>query len=162
MSSLGGVEMDSVFATNPVSANPVPPSAGVTDAIQLITNSAPPALASLLSSASVKSALQQAPASDLVKLSDQALQLQLVDGLFGSPDASPSNSGSALDSFLDQLSAPVHVSTASQPAATAATPSPAVASQLGIFQGQLEAENTQPLFASSAAAASGSNVNLLA
>jgi hypothetical protein len=159
--------MDSVIATNPVSANPAVanpalanPALAKTDALPLITNSLPPALASLLSSASVKSALEKAPSADVVKLSDQALQLQVAEGLLGNRDASTADSSTALGSIFARISAPIPVSTTSRPAAAAATPSPEVASQLGIFQGQLQAENTPALFAASAAA-SGSNVNLL-
>jgi hypothetical protein len=152
--------MDSISAINPISANPALSNTGVADALPLITNSEP-ALASLLSSASVKSALEKAPAADVVKLSDKALQLRVVDGLFEGGAATQTDSNTALGSILAQVSAPIPVSTTSRPAATAATPSAAVASQLGIFQGQLEAENTQALFAASATAASGSNVNLL-
>jgi hypothetical protein len=152
------VEMDSL-ATNPVPANLTSSNPGLSDALQFLTNSASPALASLLSSSSVKTALQQAPAADLVKLSDQALQLQEVDGLFGNAGASQTDSDSALTSLLAQLPS-IPVSSISRPAVAAAAPAPSVASQLGIFEGQLQAENTQALFAASAAA-SGSNVNLL-
>jgi hypothetical protein len=157
--------MDSVALTNPASANLASsnvPSAnpGLANALQPIGNSTP-ALASLLSWSSVKSALQQAPPADLVKLSDQALQLEATNGLFGTAGTAQPDPDSALTSLLAQLRPSIPVSSTSRPAVTAAAPAPSVASQLGIFEGQLEAENTQALFASSAAAASGSKVNLL-
>jgi hypothetical protein len=50
-----------------------------------------PALASLLSTSQMQSALQQASPGDLVQLSDQAMQLQQVSLLFGSTDGTQSN-----------------------------------------------------------------------
>ncbi len=115
------------------------------DSVATIT-AAPPALASLVSSSSVKSALQQPPSFDLAKLSDEALPVQV-------PNTPRSNTSSALASILAQISPPIPVSAASRPAAAADAPVASVASQLGIFQGQLEAEDSQPLF--------GTSVNLV-
>jgi hypothetical protein len=126
------------------------------DSVAAITP-APPALAYLLSSSSVKSALQQAPSSDVVKLSPQALQLQVADGPFGNENTPRSNTNSALASLLAQISPPIPVSAASRPVAAADALSASVARQLGIFQGQLQAEDSQPLFGP----ASGTSVNLL-
>jgi hypothetical protein len=61
----------------------------------------------------------------------------------------------ALASLIDQISPPIPVSAASRPVAAAEAPIASVAHQLGIFQGQLQAEGAQPLFGSA------SRVNLL-
>jgi hypothetical protein len=50
-----------------------------------------PALASLLSTTKMQSALEQASPGDLVQLSDQAMRLQQVGLLFGSTDGTQSN-----------------------------------------------------------------------
>jgi hypothetical protein len=56
---------------------------GISDLMQIISSAATPALSSLLSSSTVQAALGKASPADLAQLSDQALQLQEVDGLFG-------------------------------------------------------------------------------
>jgi hypothetical protein len=65
--------MSSVTAPNP----------GTSDLLQIFAGSVSSPLPSQLSSTAVKSALQSAPPADLVSLSEQALQLQKVAGLFG-------------------------------------------------------------------------------
>jgi hypothetical protein len=50
-----------------------------------------PALASLLSTSKMQSALEKASPGDLVQLSDQAMQLQQVGLLFGSTDGTQTN-----------------------------------------------------------------------
>ncbi len=47
-----------------------------------------PALASALSTSAVQTALKNASPGDLIKLSDQALQMQELDAIFGSSDSS--------------------------------------------------------------------------
>jgi hypothetical protein len=88
----------------------------------------------------VESALQNAPASDLVQLSDQALKLQTTDVLFGastSPDAS--NSLSTPDSLLSTL----------LPAPETSTADPSVVSlnsPLAAYKSNLELQQIQALF----------------
>jgi hypothetical protein len=159
--------MSSVAETNPAaSTNP-----GLAETLQLLSNSGSPQLSSLLSSPSVQSALSNASPSDLVKLSDQALQLQVVEGLFGESSGSPStgifgdsapsdsssDSSTTLASILSQLNPSA---TASSTGSAAATPTPSIASQLAIYQGQLQSEDTQALFGSTTGT-SGTSVNLL-
>jgi hypothetical protein len=131
--------MSSVASANP-STNP-----GLADVLNILSNSASPALSSLLSSTKVQSALQNASPADLVQLSDQALQLQAVDSLFGNPDASQTDG-----IFGDS---PATIPTIGSTAAA-----PSVANQLAIYEGQLQAENTSALFGT---AASGNSVNVL-
>ena len=57
-------------------------SAGIADLLQTLSNAGSP-LASTLSSPALKSALQNGSPADIVKLSDEALQLQETEGLFG-------------------------------------------------------------------------------
>jgi hypothetical protein len=117
---------------------------GLADVLNILSNSASPALSSLLSSSKVQSALQNASPADLVQLSDQALQLQAVDSLFGTSDSGPSSTpdpNATLESIVANLTQ------------SGSTP---VANQLALYQGQLQAENTQALFG-----ATSSSVNLL-
>lgn len=149
--------MSSVAATTPA-INP-----GLADVLNILSNSASPSLSSLLSSSNVLSALQNASPADLVQLSDEALQLQTVDSLFGSPDPSQtdglfgSSSTPSSATTLDNI-----VANLTQPASGSASvaPSTSIANQLAIYQGQLQAENTQALFGPTAGT-TGSAVNVL-
>jgi hypothetical protein len=77
--------MSTVSATNT--------NTGIADLMQIFSNAATPALSSLLSSSQVQSALATASPADLVQLSDQALQLQEVDGLFGGSSPTQTENG---------------------------------------------------------------------
>jgi hypothetical protein len=115
---------------------------GVADLLQILSNSGSSSLSSTLSSSRIQSALQDSSPGDLVQLSDQALQLQVASGLFGSLDppqtaglfstaANPSSSAT-LDNLLASLSS-------SSPGSTP------LADQLAIYRGELQAEQTQAL-----------------
>ncbi len=78
-------------------------SNGISDLMQIFSNAATPAISSLLSSSQVQSALAKAPPADLVRLSDQALQLQEVDGLFGGTNPPGSEAASLLNSSFNLL-----------------------------------------------------------
>src|SRR5579862_9138307 len=80
-------------------------SPGMTDLMQLLTSSGSPLLNSGLSSTQLQSALQDASPGDLVQLSNQAVQLQTVDGLFGASDTSQTSSSDTLESLVASLSA---------------------------------------------------------
>ena len=73
--------MGSVNSTNP----------GLTNLLQTLTNENSP-LAATLSQPNVEKALATAPASDIVQISDEALQLQTTDALFGVSGGSSSSS----------------------------------------------------------------------
>jgi hypothetical protein len=120
--------MDSVTATN---------GSGMADLIQLLSSSGSPLLSSGLSSSQIQSTLQNASPSDIVQLSDEALQLQVTEGLFAA-SSSPS-SGATLSSTLSTLTAAPD-STASDPSASS------VATQFSNYQSQLQAEEVQALF----------------
>lgn len=72
---------------------PTATSTGVSDLLQMVSTT--PALSSLLSSSAMKTALQKSSPADVVQLSDQAMQLQEVNGLFGGPN--PSQQGPLSD-----------------------------------------------------------------
>jgi hypothetical protein len=74
--------MSAVSATN----------TGVADLMQIFSSAATPALSSLLTPSKVQSALRKASPTDLVQLSERAMQLQEVDGLFGTPAATETQS----------------------------------------------------------------------
>jgi hypothetical protein len=79
-------------------------STGLADLMQMLSSSSTPAFSSLLSSSTVQAALAKAPAKDIVHLSEQAVQLQEVDGLFGAPAASTTeSSGMAVQDLLTSV-----------------------------------------------------------
>lgn len=82
-------------------------STSISDLMQTFSNVATPALASLLSSSQVQSALASAPPADIVQLSDQATQLQEVDSLFGGSDTTETQSSDlAMQNLLTSLFTP--------------------------------------------------------
>jgi len=87
--------MSAIPASNPAT-NP-----GLSDLIQELTDSGSTALASTLSSPTVQSAIEQASPVDLVQLSDEALQLQVVGSLFGTSNNQAGNDTNTLFDFLD-------------------------------------------------------------
>jgi hypothetical protein len=79
-------------------------STSISDLMQTFSSVATPALSSLLSSSQVQSALAKSSPADIVQLSDQAMQLQEVDGLFGSsPSTEASNPGMAMQNLLTSI-----------------------------------------------------------
>ena len=79
--------MGSISSTNP----------GLTDLFQTLSSADP----SLLSTPGVTTALENASPSDIVQLSDAAVQLQSVDAMFGNPSASSTDPMTqALDSMF--------------------------------------------------------------
>jgi hypothetical protein len=87
--------MGSVASTN----------SGLSDLLQTLSNDNSPLL-STLSSPTVEAALQNAPASDIAQISDEALQLQVADSIFGDSSATTSSNSTASSSSLtEQLAA---------------------------------------------------------
>jgi hypothetical protein len=62
-------------------------SQGVSDLFQALSNTGSSSVTSVLSSSSLQSKLEGASSDDVVKLSEQALQLQQANGLFGASAA---------------------------------------------------------------------------
>jgi hypothetical protein len=149
--------MDSIAATN---------ATGTASLIQLLSNSGSPLRAAGMSAAEVQSALKNASPADIVQISDQALQLQLANGLFGNPDtsqtdglfgaASPSSSTTTLNNLLASLSA------TPGSAATSGSPAPSVSTQIASYQSELQSEQAQALLAvGSTSGVSGTSLNVL-
>ncbi|MGA2266918.1 MAG: hypothetical protein ABSH44_00485 [Bryobacteraceae bacterium] len=106
----------------------------------------------------MQSILQKASASDVVQLSDQALQLQEVGILFGNPArsqtaglfsvSSPTSSSTTLDSILASL----HAASASAKADTSSSTS-SLANQMARYRSELQVEEMQALFGTNRTAA---------
>ena len=83
---------------------------GLSDLLQTLTNDNSPLLPTL-SSPAVEAALKNAPATDIVAISAQAVQLQEADALFGSSNTSTTPTGS----FYGVLASPGSSAGASMP-----------------------------------------------
>ncbi|MGA3241354.1 MAG: hypothetical protein ABSG03_34260 [Bryobacteraceae bacterium] len=132
-------------------------SFSVTNLVQSLTGAGSPQLAATLSTPAVQTAIQNAPTSDLVDLSSQALKLQETDLLFGDGSANPSAADTAtLASTLYPLSALLAAadaaankapqSGASAPSPTATSSTASLADQLTGYQNDLQAQEIQSLF----------------
>jgi len=134
--------MGSVASTNPLASNN---NNGLADLLQNLTNENSPLL-STLSSPAVQSALQNAPASDIVEISDQALQLQTADALLGisNPTTSPT------DSLFSAL-ASINSSDTSSASGSSLNPGSSLADQLAAYQGNMQTQEMQTLFATPSA-----------
>jgi hypothetical protein len=96
-------------------------SNGLSDLLQTLTNEKSPLLPTL-TSPKIEAALENAPASDIVKISDEAVQLQNAEALFGTP----STASSPIDALFAAL----------EPNASSSTTSAsALADQLAAYQG---------------------------
>ena len=135
--------MGSVASTNPLASNN---NNGLADLLQNLTNENSPLL-STLSSPKIQAALQNGPASDIVEISDQALQLQATDALFGisNPTTSPT------DSLFSAL-ASINSNETSSAAGSPLNPGSPLADQLAAYQGNMQTQEMQTLFASTPAA----------
>jgi hypothetical protein len=128
--------MGSVASTNTLASS----NNGLSDLLQTLTNENSPLL-STLSSPNIQAALENAPASDIVEISDQAQQLQATDALFGisNPSTSPT------DSLFSAL-ASIPSSASSSAAGSSLTPGSSLSDQLAAYQGNLQTQETQALF----------------
>ena len=147
--------MSSVAATNP----------GLSSVLQTLSATSPQ-LSSILSSSTVQSALKNASPQDIVKLSQQALELQQVSSLFGSsigtqsvglasnpdslfPALSSGTAGAASAAILQALESPP------TGAASSAT-QPSVTDQLAAAFSSMQAQELGSLYGS---ASTGSVLN---
>jgi hypothetical protein len=150
--------------------------AGTASLIQLLASAGSPLRAAGQSASQIQSELQNASPTDIVQLSEQALQLQVADGLFGSPDSSATDgpfgasssasSSATLNGILASMSATPASTTASgsgssqQSAASDTTSS--VPSQMALYQSELQSEQAQALLGmGSTAGVSGTSLNVL-
>ena len=108
-------------------------SNGLSDLLQTLTNENSPLL-STLSSPAIQAALQNAPASDIVQISDQAMQLQDAEALFGAP----TTSSTPTDSLFAALTPPGS-------SATTSAAGSSLADQLASYQGNLQTQEAQTL-----------------
>jgi hypothetical protein len=108
-------------------------SNGLSDLLQTLTNENSPLLPTL-SSPAIQAALENAPASDIVQISDQAMQLQDAEALFGTANTA----STPTDSLFAALT----------PSGSGATPSAAgssLADQLAAYQGNVQTQEAQTL-----------------
>ncbi len=128
-------------------------STGIANWMQIFSGAATPAASSLLSSSAVQAQLAKASPADIVHLSDQALQLQEVDGLFGTSDPSQTaNTGPTMANMMTSLFAPL----VPNAGATSQNESPGLAMQ------NLLTSIYSPTGSAGSLNTSGSIVNLLA
>jgi hypothetical protein len=113
-----------------------PTNTGLSDLLQTLTNENSPLLATI-SSPKIEAALQNAPAEDIAKISDEAVQLQDANALFAQAD--PSNSST--DSLFSEL-ASLSNGTAAPSASTSPT---SLANQLAAYQQSSQTQATQTL-----------------
>jgi len=131
--------MGSISSTNPASTGTSSTNNGLSDLMQTLTNENSPLL-STLSAPNIQSALEKAPASDIVEISEQAQQLQSVDALFGiSNTASTSN-----DSLFSAL-ADIGSSESSTASGSSSTTGSSLADQLAAYQGNMQTQEAQTL-----------------
>jgi hypothetical protein len=157
--------MSSVAATNP----------GLSNLLQTLSATSPQ-LSSILSSSTVQSSLKNASPQDIVKLSEQALELQQVSSLFGSsigtqsvglasnsdslfPSLSSGTAGAASAAILQALESPTTgATTGAASSATASTSTqPSVTDQLAAAFSSMQAQELGSLYGS--ASATGSLLN---
>ena len=112
----------------------------LSDLLQTLTNENSPLL-STLSSPAVQTALEKAPAGDVVEISEQALQLQATDALFGisNPSSTPT------DSLLSAL-ANVGSNATSSASGSSLDAGSSLADQLAAYQGNMQTQEMQTLF----------------
>ncbi len=128
--------MGSIASSNTLASN----NNGLSDLLQTLTNENSPLL-STLSSPKIQAALENAPASDIVEISDQAQQLQATDALFGISNTT----SSPTDSLFSAL-ASVGSSATSPAAGSSLSAGSSLADQLAAYQGNLQTQETQALF----------------
>jgi hypothetical protein len=140
--------MGSVASTNPVAST----SNGLSDLLQTLTNENSPLL-STLSSPGVEAALQSAPSSDIVEISDQAMQLQATDALFGISDTATTPT----DSLFSAL-ASVGSSATSPASGSSLDPGSSLTDQLAAYQGNMQTQEMQTLFGTTPATTTPSSL----
>jgi hypothetical protein len=157
--------MSSVPVTNP----------GLSNLLQTLSTTSPQ-LSSILSSSTVQSALKNASPQDIVKLSEQALELQQVSSLFGSsigtqsvglasnpdslfPTLSSGNAGAAASAILQALESPTAgaATGAASSATTSTSTQPSVTDQIAAAFSNMQAQELASLF--SATPTTGSLLN---
>lgn len=130
--------MGSIASTNPSSTSAGSNNNGLSDLLQTLTNENSPLL-STLSQPSIQSALESAPPSDIVEISEQAQQLQSVDALFGLSSTANTSTDSLFTALADVGSS------ASSSAASSLDTGSSLADQLAAYQGNVQTQEAQTL-----------------
>ena len=117
---------------------------GVSNLLQTLSNINSP----VLSSPAVVSALEQAPACDIVQLSAEAMQVEGMDALFGMSDGSGGGAAGALQALASSAAGSASSSSSSSSASSA--------TQAAGYQADLQAEEAQALLGGSSTASTGS------
>jgi hypothetical protein len=118
----------------------VPPTNnGLSDLLQTLTSENSPLL-STLSSPSVEAALEKAPTSDIVEISEQAQQLQATDALFGISNTASTSS----DSLFSAL-ASIGSSGTPTTSGSSLEPGSSLSDQLAAYQGNMQTQEAQTL-----------------
>src|SRR5580700_5628660 len=128
--------MGSVASANTAVAST---SNGLSDLLQTLTNENSPLL-STLSSPAIQTALENAPASDIVEISDQAMQLQATDALFGITSSSDSPTDNLFSALADSSSG-----TGTSALSSSLDPGSSLADQLAAYQGNMQTQEAQTL-----------------
>jgi len=115
-------------------------SNGLSDLLQTLKNENSPLL-STLSSPNVQKALESAPAGDIVQISDQAMQLQAADALFGI-----SNTSTTPTDTLFSALANVGSAASSSASGSSLNPGSSLADQLAAYQSSQQTQEAQTLF----------------
>jgi len=118
-------------------------SNGLTDLLQTLTSENSPLL-STLSSPAIQTALENAPASDIIEISDQAMQLQATDALFGITSSSDSPTDNLFSALADSSSG-----TGSSASSSSLDPGSSLADQLAAYQGNMQTQEAQTLLGNS-------------
>jgi hypothetical protein len=127
--------MGSVASANTSSSS----NSDLTDLMQTLTNENSP-LASTLSSPIVQAALEKAPVSDIVEISDQAMELQATDALFGISNTTSSPTDNLFSALAEAGSG-----TTSPATGSSLDPGSSIADQLAAYQGNMRAQEAQTL-----------------
>jgi len=143
--------MGSIASTNPA-ATSTSSSNGLADLMQTLSNENSPLL-STLSSPNIQSALETAPASDIVEISEQAMQLQATDALFGISDTSSTSPDDSLFSALADTSSTTSSSASDSTLSTGSS----LADQLAAYQSNMQVQDTQALFGNPSTTTTNSN-----
>jgi hypothetical protein len=130
--------MGTIASTNPASTGAGSTNNGLSDLLQTLTNENSPLL-STLSSPSIQSALENAPPSDIVEISDQAQQLQSMDALFGISSSSENSSTSLFSALATEESS------GGSSAASSLNTGSSLADQLAAYQGNMQTQEAQTL-----------------
>jgi hypothetical protein len=130
---------------------PVPAGGfSVNNLVQSLTGAGSPQLAAILSSPAVQAAVENAPTSDLVDLSGQALNLQETGLLFGTASTAETATLASILYPLASLLAAANSTarTAAAPGTTSPIPagSSSTASLANQLQSDLQAQEVQSLF----------------